>query len=189
MYGRIVADRYARALLASCPDLATIERVDDELAVLQRVYETSSETREFLLNPKMPPKVKIGILHGALSDKFSGVVMKLLVLLIEKRRQKIIPEIATRFNELTDSARGVEHAEIVVARPLEADLQRRMLDAVQRFSSREVEIAIRVDPRIIGGVQIRLGDKVVDGSLSSRFEDIRRTMLAARIPRGLPSKG
>jgi len=189
VFAKVVADRYARAALQSCPDLETIERVNVELALLQKTWFRSRETREFLMNPKMPPKLKAKILQDALGDKLSSVVMKLLVLLVEKHRQNIISDISDRYAELTDRARGVEHAEIVLARPFPDDLMKRILGSVQRFSTREVEITIRIDASILGGVVIRLGDRVVDGSLRSRFQEIRRAMLAARLPRSVPEGG
>ncbi len=188
MFANVVADRYARALLNSCPDLATIERVKDEIVLMHRTWEASAETRSFLQNPKIPPQMKIKVLDAALSDKLSPVMMKLLSLLIEKRRQDIIPDIAERYTEHTDAVRGVEHAEITVAIPMPPDLEKRLVDAIQRFSTREVEVALRIDPSIIGGVQIRMGDKVIDGSLRHRFRELRRTMLAARLPKFVPDR-
>jgi F-type H+-transporting ATPase subunit delta len=183
VFAKVVADRWARAVLQTCPDLATIERVKDELTVLGEAYTSSKETRSFLQNPKMPASIKNQILENALSKSMSPEVMRLLNLLLMKRRQNILPEIAERFSNLTDQFRGVEHAEITTAVSITPDLEKSLHDAVQRFSTRQVETSFRIDPLILGGVQIRLGDNVVDGSLRHRFEEIRRTMLAARVPR------
>lgn len=183
MFANIIAARYARAVMQSCPDLATIERVEDELILLRKTYEQHPEIRAFLINPKMPPQVKKKVLRDSLTDKFSDIVLRLLDLLIDKRRQDILPQIADRFNVLTDQARGIEHADIIVATPISPDLAERLKDAIQKFSGRQVETEIKVDESIIGGVQIKLGDKVIDGSLKRRFDDLRRAMLAARLPR------
>jgi F-type H+-transporting ATPase subunit delta len=182
MFTKVVADRYAMALLHSCPDLATIERVKDELVVIKETWDISRDTRDFLLNPKIPPKIKKLVLEKALSDKLSPVMMKLLALLIDKHRQNILPDIADMYIEATDRVRGVEHAEIIVAVQATPDISQKLLDAVQRFSTREVEVTFKVDPSIIGGVVIKLGDRVIDGSLKRRFSDLRRAMLAARLP-------
>jgi len=109
--------------------------------------------------------------------------MRLLALLLEKHRQSLIPDIADQYTEATDRVRGVEKAEITVATHISSDTEKILLDAIQRFSTREVQVSIHVDPRILGGVIIRLGDRVIDGSLRRRFEEIRRTMLAARLPK------
>jgi len=183
MFAKVIADRYARALMMSCPDLATIERVKDEIVLLRQTWLISRDTRDFLMNPKIPPKIKISVLERALSDRLSPVIMRLLALLIEKHRQNIIPDIADQYTEATDRVRGVEHADVTVATPLPPDTQKILLDAIQRFSTRDVEVTMRIDPGIIGGVIIRLGDRVIDGSLKRRFNEIRRTMLAARLPR------
>ncbi len=183
MFANIIAARYARAVMQSCPDLATIERVEDELVLLRKTYEQHPEIRAFLINPKMPPQVKKQVLRDSLTDKFSDIVLRLLDLLIDKRRQDILPQIADRFDVLTDQARGIEHADIIVATPISPDLAELLKGAIQKFSGRQVETEIKVDESIIGGVQIKLGDKVIDGSLKRRFDDLRRAMLAARLPR------
>jgi len=183
MFAKIIADRYSRATLQSCPDLATIERVKDELNVLKDTWENYPDIRQFLLNPKIPPAIKTNMLKQSLSGMFSDLVIKLVELLIEKRRQDILPDIADSYTMMTDTVRGVEHATIIVAVPASEKTRQMLFDAVQRFSTRQVEVDFRVNPAILGGVQIRLGDKVVDGSLLKRFNDLRRTMLAARLPR------
>lgn len=187
MFANIIAARYARAVMQSCPDLATIERVEDELILLRKTYEQHPEIRAFLINPKMPPQVKKKVLRDSLTDKFSDIVLRLLDLLIDKRRQDILPQIADRFDVLTDQARGIEHADIIVATPISPDLAERLKGAIQKFSGRQVETEIKVDESLIGGVQIKLGDKVIDGSLKRRFDDLRRAMLAARLPKFDPT--
>lgn len=183
MFANVIANRYAQAVMQSCPDLATIETVEDELTVLGEAFARFPEIRAFLANPKMPSQIKQQILQSALSSRLNPVVMRLLDLLIEKRRHDLLPVIANRYSDLTDQARGVEHAWIIVACPIPPELAQKLEDAVQRFSARNVETSIKIDKSILGGVQIRLGDKVVDGSLKKRFSDIRRKMLAARLPR------
>jgi len=183
MFAKLIADRYAQAILQSCPDLETIETLNNELVLMRDTWNKSPETREFFMNPKIPPKIKARIISDALEKRISSYMLNLLILLIEKNRQDILPDIADRYTELTDRARGVEHAEIVVARPIPEDLEGRLLKAVQRFSTRDVEIALRIDPSIYGGVKIRLGDRVIDGSLRWRFEALRRAMLTARLPK------
>ncbi len=188
MFAKVIADRYARAVLNSCEDLHAIQRADDELTLLEETWRSSAATREFFMNPKMPPRVKVKILTDALGEELSPVVMKLLVLLVEKRRQDLIVDISIKYNQLTDKVRGVEHAHIICATDLPPDLQASLTDKVQKFSDRKVEVDFSVNPEIIGGIQIKLGDNVIDGSLSRRFEEIRRVMLAARLPRATPDQ-
>ncbi len=183
MFAKIIADRYARAVLHSCPDLAAIERAKDELIMFGDAYRASEMVRAFLLNPKMPASVKISILQAGFSEKLGPETMHLLMLVLAKRRQSILPDIADRYTVLVDQVRGVEIAVVVTAVPVESDLRKRLIDSVQRFGTRKVEVTMKVDPSILGGVVVRLGDRLIDGSLKRRFQDIRRAMLAARLPR------
>jgi F-type H+-transporting ATPase subunit delta len=183
MFAKVIADRYARAVLHSCPDLATIDRARIDLVLISDTYRKSEPTREFLFDPKMPTSIKISIIRRGLEDRLSPVVLHLLMLLLDKHRQSILPDIADRFSELVDKVRGVDVAEVITAVDIPRDLRERLEESVQRFSARTVEVQMKVDPSILGGVIVRLGDKVVDGSLKSRFRDLRRSMLATRLPR------
>jgi F-type H+-transporting ATPase subunit delta len=187
MFARVIADRYAQAVLRNCPDLDTIDLVKRELELLKETYDTAIDFRKFLLNPKVPTILKRKMIEKSLKGKIGDLTLNLLLLLIEKRRQDILPDISERFSELCDKVRGVEQAEITTAVPISDDLGARLTAAVQRFSTRQVEVNFDVDLSIIGGVVIRMGDQVIDGSLKRRFEDQRRAMLATRLPRSVSS--
>lgn len=190
MFAKVIADRYARALLMSCGgDDTRIDRAKTELELVGDVYDKHDEIRAFLVNPKVPQQLKVQVFSKSLEGKLSENVLSLFKLLIEKRRHALIPEIAIRFGELCDQVRGVEHATITTAIPVDSSLRERLIQQVQKFSSRGVDVEFKVDPEILGGVVIRLGDKVIDGSLGKKFEDIRRAMLAVRLPRTIDESG
>lgn len=182
MFVKVIADRYARAVLKTCPDLATIETVKSELETLRDTFLSQEGFRRFLLNPKMPAAVKDKVVQNSLKDRLNDRTLHLLRLLIAKNRQKALPDIADRYMELCDQIRGVENALVVSAVEIPPDLKERLALTVQRFSTRHVEVTHSVDPNILGGVIIKLGDRVIDGSLKHRFEEARRTLLAVRLP-------
>ncbi len=189
MFARVIADRYARATLHDCPDLASIERAKSDLGVLGDAYRAHASLRRFLLDPKMPVEIKRQILEKGFKDRLSPTVLHLLYILLKKHRQAILPEIADRYSELVDTVRGVEVAEIVTAVSLSPAEREALVGSVQRFSTRKVEVRMSVDPGILGGVIVRMGDRVIDGTLKRRFEEIRRTMLAARLPVMIAEEG
>jgi F-type H+-transporting ATPase subunit delta len=182
VFAKVIADRYVRAFLGSI-DPSEVDNAENELETISAMLKGSDEIRAYLENPKVPPAIKKQVLERSLKDKFSRGVLNLLLLLIDKRRQDIIIDVADRFNETVDAERGIEHAIVISAVPLDENLQGTLTRTVQQFSEREVDVGFRTDPNLIGGVVIRLGDRVIDASLSKRFEDIRRAMLAVRLPR------
>lgn len=183
MFARVVADRYARAILLSCPEDKTIKQVKTELAIIKQTFNKFEDFRSFLLNPKIPKAVKLQILDSGLKNKISDISLNSLKLLISKNREKIIAEVLERFDELCNKYLGVEHVEIFTAVPITQEMENRLRDAVKRFTTRDnVEVILKVDPEIIGGVLVKLGGRVIDGSLKSRFEETRRKMLSIRLP-------
>jgi len=185
MFTKVIADRYANALLKTFAESKAIEKARRELQALADAYTSSEEFRRFLLNPKMPIALKKKILISALKEKLSEEVLNLLLLLIQKKRQNVLPELAQRYAELCDQIKGVEYVEVIAAVPVSPSLQPRLREAIQKFSLRQVDIHYKIEPEIVGGLIVKLGDKVIDASLKRRFDEMKRNLLAARLPQRL----
>jgi F-type H+-transporting ATPase subunit delta len=111
--------------------------------------------------------------------KKSGVELlrRLLTLLAERNRMELLPEIHRRFTELWNAHRGVVTAEAVAAQPLPAAEARRLADALQRATRREVDLRSSVDPDVLGGVLVRMEGRVYDGTVRARLRALRARLV------------
>jgi F-type H+-transporting ATPase subunit delta len=162
-----VAKRYARALFEIALERDLLERYDDQADVLEQVF-AEKQIRMFFQSPR----ISAGMLELEL--------LNLLKLLIDKRRILYVTPIMSYFNYLTNVHRGVEKVTLVSAVELSAAQRESIISELKRFSAYEkLRVETEVDRGVIGGVKVQLGDHlVVDGTVSSRLNDMRERLLS-----------
>lgn len=138
--------------------------------------------RRFLDSPQIADTTKIAILRRALANVMPGPLVRFFDILVKHRRQTMLPEISQAYNERLDELAGRVRADVTVARPL-GDAQRAAL-ATQLTKSvgggRSVVPVVRVHPPILGGVIVKIGDRVADGSVRTRLGRLRHLLVSAR---------
>ena len=146
-------------------------------ATLRHVANAISEDltlQRFLESPRIPASHKSGMLVRALGDRVPPLFVRFLEALVQNRRQSLIPAIADEYDTLLDSSTGIVHARVTVA--LDASDNERALIASQltKALGRTVVPHLQVDPSILGGIVVRIGDTVMDGSVRRKLGLLRR---------------
>ena len=113
-------------------------------------------------------------------DSVGLLGINLMLLLTSRNQVHILPSIADRFQEMMDAHNGVARAEAVSAVPLDDEQRAKVAEALAEMSGADVRLTNRVDPEILGGMVIRIGDKVLDGSARSRLQNMRRELAQRR---------
>lgn len=153
------------------------EAFGEALAAVARLWEEPA-VRRFFATPRVPATAK----KKALDDVGAGaglpaMLVRFLKILVDKRRQDRVPAVAARYAVLLDRRMGRRHMDVTLARPLDEaaskDVEARLSSAV----GAEVTARFLVDPSILGGVVIREGDTVHDGSVKGRLDGMRRALL------------
>ena len=172
-----IARNYAEALL----ELA--RRANDQPGwgrQIQEIADSLSADRRlrlFLESPRVSTEQKNAILGSALQDRAPRLFVRFLQTMVQKGRQKLIPAVAAEYHTLLDEVEGRLHAQVTVARPAsEADREVITRQLTQRLG-REVIPHITVNPAIVGGVIVKVGDRVMDGSVRRRLARLRERML------------
>jgi F-type H+-transporting ATPase subunit delta len=144
--------------------------------------EQDSRLRKFLESPRIGDAKKIEVLRKAFAKVVPAALLRFFEALVHHRRQTLIPAISTAYNRLLDELEGRVHADVTVARPLDdkarASLAAQLTRAVG--AGRSVVPVVRVHPPILGGVIVRLGDRVADGSVRTRLARLRQLLASAR---------
>jgi F-type H+-transporting ATPase subunit delta len=173
-----MAGRYAEALFALARETSATEEVAAGLAAFSRLLEESEDLRRFVKSPVFSAEEQVKALE-ALLDRAGivGVTAKFLKLVAAKRRLFAVSDMIRNFNILHDHARGLSRAAVTVAEPLRPEHVEALKDALANISgSKSVEVDIKVDPTIIGGLIVQLGSRMVDGSLKTKLNSIRTRM-------------
>jgi F-type H+-transporting ATPase subunit delta len=173
-----IVSAYAESLfrLASAEEMA--DRVEEELHELERLYQSNPELKEFINNPRIRAEGKKDALVELLGDKLSRVTLNHVYLLIDQERGRMLPKVAEEFYRLASEARAKVTAEVVTAVPISDDTREKLGETLRRITKKDVYLRARVDESILGGAVVRVGDKVLDGSVQSKLNQLKKQMLA-----------
>ena len=179
MAGRQVAMRYAKALYALARDENRVEATRDGLATLRRLIGESRELRRFLEHAALDAREQREAIQAALGAWASPFLMRFLNFLIARRRLALLAEICAAYEDLYREAHGLLGAHVVSAVPL-TDAQREALRAKIAARCRQtVEITADINPGLIGGFVVQVGDTIYDYSVSGKLEGLRATLANA----------
>lgn len=168
---------YARALFEIGVGAGDVGQVADELhAVQAAINGLGPELSGFFLMPQLRREDKRKVVKLALGDKVGRTVIGLLDVLIDKRREALLNTIVAEFDDLLDVHEGRLQAQVTSARRLDADLAEALRSAIEQRTKRRVVLHQRVDPSLLGGVRVSVGDLVLDGTLRRGLADMRRAL-------------
>ena len=173
------AKRYAQAVFTLAKDQNTLDVWQNDLALLDNIVR-DDHVVSYLTNPTITSDKKVDAVESALNTNVQPQTRNLVKLLIERDRAALIPEIREIFDDEVRTERGVAVAIVTTADPLteaERDLVREKLESM---TGKTVELVLRVDPEIIGGIVIRIGDQVIDGSVRNKLERLRARLISGQ---------
>ena len=136
--------------------------------------------RLFLESPRVDAGRKSAMLGRALQDRMPRMFVRFLQALVRNRRQMLIPEVAREYLDLVDEAEGRMHASVTMARQPEGEDLQVLTRELSRAFGKIVVPHVTVNPAILGGVVVRVGDTVLDGSVRKRLGKLRSAMVAGR---------
>jgi F-type H+-transporting ATPase subunit delta len=173
-----MAGRYAQALFDLAKESKSTDTVAADLATFQGMIDESDDLRRFIKSPAFSADEQNKAL-GALLNKagIAGTAANFLKLVASKRRLFAVGDMIRDYHTLNDAEKGMSRAEITVAEPLKDAYVLELKDALARIAgSNGVNVTIKVDPSIIGGMIVKLGSRMLDASLKTKLNMIRTRM-------------
>lgn len=176
-----MAGRYAQALFALSQETGTTEQTAANLAAFMGLIDESADLRRFVKSPVFSAEEQVKALNAILAEaEIGGIAANLIKLVAAKRRLFAIADMIRDFNLLNDAKKGVTRAQVTVAETLKPEHVEALRTALTDISGGgSVDLAIKVDPAIIGGLVIKLGSRMVDSSLKTKLNSIRTRMKEA----------
>ncbi|MDC3411796.1 F0F1 ATP synthase subunit delta [Aquibacillus sp. 3ASR75-11] len=175
----IIAKRYADALFQIGQEKATMDQLENELRLIGDVIKQNEEILPFLQHPRINNDKK----KQLLDESFQGVstdVINTLKLLIDRHRVEVIPAITEHFIELVNDAKGIAQATVFSVRELNETEKKELADVfAKKLNKTTLKISNVVDPTILGGVKLKIGNTIYDGTVSGKLERIERNLVSA----------
>ena len=173
-----IAQVYARALFGVALDHGKLDVVREQLGEFVDALDESPELRTFFFSPYFSTEEKKDGLHRAV-DGAEPIVMNTLEALIEKHRMPAIFRIRRTFDKLYDDENRQLPVEITAAIELDPAIVERIGEEIGRQTKRHVKLESRVDPDILGGIVLRVGNVIMDASIRNRLEQVRKQVARA----------
>jgi F-type H+-transporting ATPase subunit delta len=167
------ARRYAEALLALAPDERAVAAFRASLEKLAPVFDRA--TVAGLRDPAVPLDRREETLTTALADE-PPAIRSVLLLLLERDRIALVPHIARAFGEIVDRRQGIARARVTTAVPIDDGERAALVRKLEEESGRKIRATFAVDPALIGGAKVQIGDHLVDTSLHAKLTALGREL-------------
>jgi F-type H+-transporting ATPase subunit delta len=173
-----IAEVYARALFEVATEQDKRDVVRDELGQFADALGESRELQTFFFSPYFSTEEKKEGLHKAVTDADEAVA-NFLELLLENHRMPVVFRVRREYDRLWREANRLLPVEITSAVELDPSIAERIGDEIGRQTGRTVELSSTIDPEVIGGIVLRVGNSILDASIRNRLENLRKQVVKA----------
>lgn len=177
MKNATIAKNYAEALLAAAGALGQVDAFGRLMDAVAGAVSADARIAAVLASPRVAKAVKGQLLADALGDTAPVEFIRFLQAVTRRGRQALLGDIAQQYQALVDVQQNRVHAGVTLSTVPDETLTRRIVERLTEVLGKEVRAHVKADPGILGGVVVRIGDRVFDGSLRRRLTTLRRRML------------
>ncbi|GIP60158.1 F0F1 ATP synthase subunit delta [Paenibacillus woosongensis] len=171
----VVAGRYAKALYEIAAQEGRTLEVEQEIRALVNAFNEDQDIQKFISTPNISEAAKWEALEGALEGKMSKSVVSLVKLLVERGRIGILPELLDRYIKITGEALGLATATVYTTYPLNEEEKAAIADEFGALVNKKIRVLNEIDKDLLGGMKVRIGDTLYDGSLAGKLERLEKS--------------
>lgn len=175
-----IARNYAEALLALAGKAKDLDGWGGAISALADAMQRDARFANFLASPQVSAEQKNAVIGKALKGKLPGTFVAFVQKMVANRRQMLLPDVAVEYAALVDAQQGRVHAQVTVARDTSDSERAAIAKLLSDALGKTVVPHIHVNPSIIGGVVVKYGDTVMDGSVRKRLATLRSKLVATR---------
>jgi F-type H+-transporting ATPase subunit delta len=178
MSNELVAKRYANALFELASEQNLVETVEHDLQVVKKEYVENHELNKFLQHPAITKESKKSVLSETFAQ-ISETVLNLVCLLVDKHRLSIIPGLVTEYVNIANESRNIADATVYSVNALsQEELDKIGAIFASKLGKSSLRVTNEIDPSLIGGYKVRIGNRIFDGSIKNKLVRIERELIA-----------
>lgn len=172
----LTARIYGESLLDVSEELGVTNQIQEELEALKGIFEENPELYAFYTSPKIAKDAKKEVFKSVFDQKLSPVVINFLNLLIDKRRTVECFDIIRMFDSLVNEKKGIVEGVARVAKPLSDETVAKLEKKLCDVTGKNIKLKVVVDPAIVGGLRLKVGDSVIDTSVATQLREMKSSI-------------
>ena len=173
----IIADRYALAFMDLAQRQDMFDKFDSDLALVNETVGVNKDLKDFLEHPLIQASDKKDVIDKIFREHVSVYTLNLIKLLIDKNRLHILALLADHYKALLNKKRNISTAQIITAIEIDEETKNRVKEKLQKVFSKTIEVETQIDKEIIAGMIVKVGDKIIDGSIKTKFENMKKQVI------------
>ena len=168
-----VAEPYAEALLELAKSNGSLKETTNDMNIVSQFLANSTDLKKFLSNPLITKDAKKNVVKDILGEQISANSLKFLLLLVDRGRVAVLDGIAQKFLELSYEEESIAIAKVTSSVQLSAQQQQNIAEKLKVISgAKQIKLALKVDPQLIGGFTVEIGSKLIDTSIRGQLRQI-----------------
>ncbi|MFC7391857.1 F0F1 ATP synthase subunit delta [Scopulibacillus cellulosilyticus] len=175
-----VAERYARALFEVAKERETIDAVEEQCQLIGSTINQHRELKSVISHPQINFEDKKAIIEKVFKKDINQEVMNLLKVLIDHRREGIFDEIVDEYTTMANHYRGIVDVVVTTAKPLKEKEKNKLATELGQTLNKKLRIKTKVDPEVIGGILVRIGNRMYDGTMAGKLARFQQELKVAR---------
>lgn len=185
MIPETIYSKYSQAMFDIASEQGKLAEFGTELKNVRDTLQENSEFWKFLNHPLVPPQSKKQTIKEVFADDVSPLVLQFMYVMIDRRRESALLLAIDGFIDLARRAQHIEVAKVRVVKALTAQEENQLRMNLEQLTGKKIELLYYVDPSIIGGMVIQIGDRLIDGSLKRQLHDMQHTLLQNDVMNGV----
>lgn len=176
-----LAQKYAQAVYELAKEKQQLIAVEAQLSIVDQTISGHSELSTFLYHPRVPMAAKKDLIKNVFAQEVTVDVLNFLLLIVDKRRENLLPQIIEQFVALANEERNIAIAEVTTVLPLSEQAETALIQKLTKVVGKNIQLKKHTDPSIIGGVIVRLGDKLIDGSVKRQLDMMKFKLQSSQV--------
>lgn len=171
-----IASRYAKALLSLAEENKILDEAYESMSVVIDVFEANRDLKIVLKSPIVREAKKINIIKNIFEGKINELILKYLLIVTRKKRSYLIEPIAFEYRRLHKLMLNIETVEVTTAQDIDEEIKSSVVKVAKRVTDREIEFYNKIDPSVIGGFILKIGDYYYDASVRQSLSNMKKKL-------------
>ncbi|HWR06827.1 F0F1 ATP synthase subunit delta [Sporomusa sp.] len=176
-----LAIKYAQAIYEIASERALLDNVEKQLRLVDATIAGHADLATLMYHPLVPAPAKKETINRVFAGDLDGFVQNFLLLLIDKRREPALPAIIREYIRLANEARNIAEAEVFTAKELSAEQLEALAAKLSKVTGKNIVLKTSIDQELLGGVVVKIGDKLIDGSVARQLKALKAALLTNQV--------